>query len=437
MQVLVLALIVCWSLISLLPYSPSVNAGLAITAVIAILWITEAIHVTLTALFIPVLAVFTKIQTVPEAFTPFADPIIFLFLGGFALASALQTQEIDRWLADKILTLAKGDIKHSLLYLFILTACLSMWVSNMATTAMMLPLAMGLVRNKNADAGTKAFIVIGVAHSATIGGLFTMIGSPPNAIAGAAINFTFIEWITKVAPFALIFFPIVLIILKKHFKPHLDYFTTKEHISYEWTIPRVLTVIIFLTTVTAWIFSQQLAITFGITKGIDSIIAILSLLLLGFTQCITWKSLQSQTDWGVLLLFGGGIALSEVLSTSGANNKLIELLIAYVQGLSPFIFILLTVTFIVFLTELTSNTASAALLIPIFKLLAESLGMQADSIVLLIAIAASCGFMLPVATPPNAIAYASGWITQKQMMSVGLKINLTAIALVAIYFFIF
>lgn len=422
-------------IIQLSPFSANENLGLAITFVIAYLWMTEAYHITLTALLIPVLSIGSGLQNTKEAFSSFADPIIFLFLGGFGLAAVLQAQKIDQYLALQILRISKGDLKKALLLLFALTAFLSMWISNMATTALMLPIVMGLIKTQQPHSETRAFSVIGIAHSATIGGLITILGSPPNAIAAAHLQMGFLDWTLQVTPFAVCLLLTAWFVLFKFFKPKLGAFKASKEEIPVWNFERSLTLAVFIGTLLAWIFSPQLANLFGIENGMDSLIAITAVVLVGLLKLVSWEEIQKTTEWGVLVLFGGGLTLSQILIKSGASEALTNSLAGTLQNVPPFVLVLSVTVFIVFLTELTSNTATAALLIPLFQPIAVLFNIENSTFILMIAVASSCGFMLPVATPPNTIAYATNWITQRQMIKVGIRMNLISIFLISIYFF--
>ncbi len=171
-------------LLNTLPFEPAANKGLSLLAFVAILWLTEAVSVTITALFVPILSVLLGLANSREALVAFADPTIFLFFGGFALATALNVQKIDKMISNKIMQLAKGRLFVAVLYLFLATAFLSMWMSNTATAAMMIPLSMTILSqlDRNKDHNTYVFVLLGIAYSATIGGMGTLVGSPPNFI---------------------------------------------------------------------------------------------------------------------------------------------------------------------------------------------------------------------------------------------------------------
>ncbi|AJC94423.1 DASS family sodium-coupled anion symporter [Campylobacter volucris] len=436
--------------IALLYFSPfgetKVNQGLSLLVFIAILWLSEALHVTITAILVPVLAAILGLLPTPKALSGFADSNIFLFFGGFALAAAMHHQKLDKMIAHKILSLAKGHLGLSSLYIFITTAFLSMWMSNTATAAMMLPLAIGMLAtlDPEKDRNTYVFVLLGIAFSASIGGIGTIIGTPPNAIAATQLNITFAQWLQYGIPIVLVFLPAMIFILYFVFKPKFNA-QIDLHTDYvELTRPRVTTLIIFLAVALAWIFSGKISpfieATFGYKiANLDAIIALLAAILVCVFKVIDWKSIQKNTDWGVLLLFGGGITLSVVLRDSGASKVMADTIISFIENGHLFIIGLVVAFFIVFLTEFTSNTASAALLVPLFISIAETLGVPALGLALIIAIGASCAFMLPVATPPNAIVFGTGHIKQQEMVKVGIILNVfcsISIAIIAYFFWL-
>ena len=418
-----------------LPFEPAVVDGLSILIFIAILWLTEALDVSITALLVPILAVVFGVLETSDALSNFAAPIIFIFLGGFALASALHTQKIDAAIANKVLDLARGHFNVAVFMLFAVSAGLSMWISNTATTAMMLPLVLGVLHQLNTgdQRPTYVFVLLGIAYCASIGGIATLVGSPPNAIAAAQSNLTFADWMVMAGPLSMILLPVMLVVLFAVIRPNLNHRFSTEHEPLEWTRPRLLALGIFVFTVACWIFSTPLNRLLGGLPKFDTLIAIMAIVLLGVSRVVTWKQIEKTTDWSVLMLFGGGICLSAVLKATGTSVFLADHIGGFLQGAPLLLVILAVVTFVVFLTEFASNTASAALLVPVFAAIAESLGIPAVILSALIAVAASCAFMLPVATPPNAIVYGSGYVAQKDMMRAGFWINLSCIAVISGY----
>jgi sodium-dependent dicarboxylate transporter 2/3/5 len=427
------------TLLNTLPFEQNVVHGLSILIFIAILWLTEALHVSITALLVPVIAVFFDVFDTPEALSSFSNSVIFIFLGGFALASALHKQQIDKAIADQVLIAARGKMSMAILMLFIVSAGLSMWISNTATTAMMLPLVMGIMSKIDAkeNHNTYLFVLLGIAYCASIGGIATLVGSPPNAIAAAEMKLSFTEWVALGLPVSLTLLPIAIGVVYLLTRPNLNYTFEIRHETLQWTANRKLTLAIFVLTVSFWIFSKPINALLGNFAKFDTLVAIGAILLLGATRVVTWKDIEHTTDWGVLLLFGGGICLSNVLKATGASVFLATQLSSLLDQVGIFVVLLAIIAFVVFLTEFASNTASAALLIPLFRPVAELLGVSPLILTVIIAISASCAFMLPVATPPNALVFGSGFIQQKEMMRVGVVLNLICILVLSLisYFF--
>lgn len=420
------------ALFSWLPFTHEANLGICILAFVGILWVSEAVHTTITALIVPLLAVMFDLQDVTTALKPFANPVIFLFFGGFALASALHIQGLDRLLANRLILLARGKMSLAIFMIFGVSALLSMWISNTATAAIMLPLALGILSNLDfsKNRGTFLFVLLGVAYSSEIGGFGTMVGSPPNIIAASYLGMNFLEWMKLGIPFMCIMLPCMIGILYALLKPDLNQTFHLKLEKTEWDSKKILTLIIFGLTAIAWIFSAKLSELFGGIKDLDSIIALSCAIAIGVSRVATWKEIQSSTDWGVLWLFGGGLALSVILKDSGASAVLANGVTALFGNSNWLMIIIATALFIIFLTEFTSNTASSALLVPIFGVVGDALGMPHAMLPLVIGFGASCAYMLPVATPPNAIVYGTGYIRQIEMMKYGACVNLFSIVLI-------
>ncbi|UUM31941.1 SLC13 family permease [Vibrio japonicus] len=414
-----------------LPFEPQVVLGLSMLVFIAILWLTEALHVTVTAILVPIMAVLFGVFDTQTALNNFSNSIIFLFLGGFALAAAMHRQGLDKVIADKVLTLAQGKMSVAVFMLFGVTAGLSMWISNTATTAMMLPLVLGVLSKVNSESGHKTyvFVLLGIAYSASIGGIATVVGSPPNAIAAAEVGLTFTEWMSFGLPTALIMLPIMVAVLYFVLKPDLDGKFELNHEPVTWDKGKVVTLAIFSATVFCWIFSKPINAMLGGYAKFDTIVALSAIIAVSFARVVHWKDIEKTADWGVLLLFGGGICLSNVLKATGTSVFLANELSNLISHLGIFFIIAVIAVFVVFLTEFASNTASAALLIPVFATVAEAFGMSPVVLSVLIAVSASCAFMLPVATPPNAIVFGSGHVKQSEMMRVGVILNLVCIVI--------
>ena len=438
--IFILDIVLFFVLLNVLPYEPKASAGLALLAFVAVLWLTEALHVTVTALLVPLLAIALDLVSTKQALVAFADPTIFLFFGGFSLATALHIQKLDKMIANKIMALARGNLFIAIIYLFLITAFLSMWMSNTATAAMMLPLAMGILSqlDHEKEHNTYVFVLLGIAYSASIGGMGTLVGSPPNAIVASNLHLTFADWLWYGLPIMIILLPLMIGTLYIIFKPklHINFEQSFERI--EMNSVRVLTLVIFVVIALTWVFSGQInpliSGLLGLQKNIasfDSVVALLAAIVICSTGIASWKQIQESTDWGVLMLFGGGLTLSAVLKDSGASKILADSIVFMIEGQHFYLIGLLVATFIIFLTEFTSNTASAALLVPIFISIAQSLGMPEIGLALIIGLGASCAFMLPVATPPNAIVFGSGQVKQSEMVKAGFVLNLVCIIVIS------
>lgn len=412
-----------------LPFDPQVVLGISMLVFVAILWLTEALHVTVTAILVPIMAVLFGVFNTQTALNNFANSIIFLFLGGFALAAAMHRQGLDKVIADKVLIIAKGKMSVAVFMLFGVTAMLSMWISNTATTAMMLPLVLGVLSKVNEESGHKTyvFVLLGIAYSASLGGIATIVGSPPNAIAAAEVGLTFTEWMSFGLPTAAILLPLAIVVLYAVLKPDLQGEFELNHEPVQWDKGKVVTLAIFAATVFFWIFSKPINAMLGGYAKFDTIVALAAIVAVNFARVVHWKDIEKTADWGVLLLFGGGICLSNVLKATGTSVFLANGLSDLIAHLGIFFIVAVIAVFVVFLTEFASNTASAALLIPVFATVAEAFGMSPVILSVLIAVAASCAFMLPVATPPNAIVFGSGHVKQSEMMRVGLVLNVVCI----------
>ncbi|MDO9937293.1 DASS family sodium-coupled anion symporter [Glaesserella parasuis] len=444
--ILLFDIVLFFVLLNTLPFEPAVSKGLALLVFVAVLWLTEALHVTVTALLVPILAIGLGLVKSKEALSAFADPTIFLFFGGFALATALHIQQLDRLIANKIMAMAKGKLSVAVIYLFSVTAFLSMWMSNTATAAMMLPLAMGILSklDKETHHNTYLFVLLGIAYSASIGGMGTLVGSPPNAIVASQLNLTFADWLKYGLPIMFILMPLMIATLYVVFKPKFD--VTFEHSfeKIELNRERIITLSIFGVIAICWVFGDKINPLISGLLGLqgkigsfDSIVALFAAVLICITRVASWDDIQKNTEWGVLMLFGGGLTLSSVLGQTGASKVMADGIVFLIEGGHFYLIGLLVAAFIIFLTEFTSNTASAALLVPIFISIAQALNMPPVGLALIIGLGASCAFMLPVATPPNAIVFGTGQIKQSEMVKAGFWLNIICIFVIATVGYLF
>lgn len=426
-------------LIKILPFSSQENRGLALLIFIGILWLTEAFNITVTSLMVPVVAIGLGLINTQKALAPFSTPIIYMFFGGFVVAAVLQIQNLDKIIANYIIRLAKGNLKLSITYLFTATTFLSMWINNTAVAAMMLPLTMGMLKGINAEKNHRlyAFVLLGMAFSASIGGIGTLVGSAPNAILASQIPVTFTEWLGYGFPVMVLLVPSMIfslwVILRPDFS--VEFNPSLEKVSFNRK--NIITLLIFIGMAIMLLFSSLLnpwiSSLLELPKKIenfDTVIALCVVIFICISGVASWKEIQERVEWGVLVLFGGGLTLSIVMKDSGASKIMADSIVQFVQTKPLWVLCFVITAFIIFLTEFTSNTASAALIMPIVISVAQSMNLPPIALAAIIACGASCAFMLPIATPPNAIVFATGNVKQLDMAKVGLILNLFCIAII-------
>jgi len=426
-----------------------VTAGLACW--MATWWLTEAIPVYATALLPLAVLPITGAHPLDSTASSYAHPLIFLFLGGFILALALERWRLHRRFAFAVLR-AIGTAPHRLVAGFMLVAAmLSMWISNTAATLVMLPIAMSVIGLRDEAAPEQSnfplCLLLGIAYAASIGGVGTIVGTPPNLFTASfmenelGVNVSFAEWMLVGLPVVALFLPLAWLLLTRVLYPveraplaDLDLDVRPE----PWTAGAKLTLVIFLLTALAWMLRPLLQNLPGLGLLSDTGIAVFAALLL-FSIPVELKNKEFLMDWdtakripwGVLILFGGGLALAGSISANGVGELLASLLTG-LEDVPPLVVTAAVVMLMIFLTELTSNTATTTALVPIFAAVATGLGLDPVSVVIPAAMAASCAFMLPVATPPNAIIYGSGVITTPAMARAGIWLNVIGVALITL-----
>ncbi len=434
---------------------------LALGLWMAIWWITEAIPIPATSLLPILILPLFKVISSKEISAPYADHNIFLFLGGFFIARAMEKHRLHRRIALHITLFLRGGGDRTIVLGFMLaTAFLSLWISNTATTMMMLPMALALLTlRENRDPGFEKSLMLGIAYAASIGGIGTLVGTPPNIVfAGLAkrllsVEVSFTRWLIVGLPVTVIFLPItwwyltgVRFKLSNEYDPKArqilrDELTKLGSMKYEEKV--VLSV--FLLVAFLWIFRRTIQIgpvhipgwadLLGIGKMVhDSTVAILGAMLLFVIPSkegggiLDWQT-AVRIPWGVVLLFGGGFALAHAFKTSGLSEWFGHNLAVF--GSLPVLLIVVIVALMVtFLTELTSNTATTTLLLPVMVALSSAIKIAPIYLMLPTVLSASCAFMLPVATPPNAIVFGSEKLTIKDMASTGIVLNFIGVVIV-------
>ncbi len=421
----------------------NVATGIAIFCVSGFLWFTEALPLAVTSLLIPILAVGTGTMDPQAALASFSHPLIFLFLGSFGIAAALSAQKIDRWMAQKLVKLAGGSFRLSCLALWLSAGFISMWVANTATTAMLLPVALGMLDDLDESCSQETryratvLILLGLAYSVSLGGITTIIGTTTSAITATHLNLTFSEWLRYGVPAFFILEPVCLFVLWRTLPidSDLKIKSSEQKEEFEWTRVRVATLIIFLLTVVAWMGSGPLSKALGGVRGLDAMIALTALVIYASTGLVSWKQIDSLTNWGVLLLFGGGLTLGVLMESqyTGGSQFIAENLADFTRAWPTPLIIAAVVYTVIFLTELTSNTAITFLFVPLFIIFANELGFPPEKLAVPVGLAASCAFMMPVGTPTNALVFGSGRLPQREMIRVGFRMNLVIGAVLVLF----
>ena len=449
--------------------SPAANAVLASTLWIAVWWLTEAIPIPVTSLLPVVLFPALGVTDVSGATAPYADPVVFLFLGGFLVALAIERWGLHRRIALHVILRAGRDPRRLLLGIMVATAGLSMWISNTATAMLMVPIGMGVIAQREAlrsgeepvdlsgsttaALGTQTLptsnfgtgLMLGIAYAASVGGLATLIGTPPNAIlAGVArtqlgVDIGFVQWLRFGLPLSVGFLGIAWALLVVLLPPESQDLTDSRaviraelHELGPMGTGERRTVAVFGLVVLGWLTRPFLLqpLVPGLT---DTVVAVIGGILVFVVPVdlrrgeflLDWQA-ATRVPWGVLLLFGAGFSIARAVQASGLDTWIATQFLA-LRGVA-FVWILLSViALIVFLSEFTSNSATASLFLPVVAGLALSLSAPPLVLMVAVAVAASFAFMLPVATPPNAIVFGSGYLSIPQMARVGFWLNLLGI----------
>lgn len=448
--------------------STEARGVLASTIWIATWWITEAIPIPATSLLPLVLFPLTNSLDMKVTASSYGDETIFLFMGGFIIALAMEKWNLHRRIAISIISMVGTNMDRIVLGFMIATGFLSMWISNTATAMMMIPIGLaiinqvadGLKNDPSIDTSPQRFafgkaLMLGIAYSASLGGIATLIGTPPNTLLAGAINkmygieLSFAGWMLFGVPFAWIFIFVTWIYLVKIAFPSklktmpggravID--KQKKDLG-EASFEEKLVFIVFALAAFSWITRTFLLSKFvdGLTDGMIAVIFALVLFALPSANRKGERLMDWQTavklPWGILLLFGGGLAIASGFVGTGLSEWIGTQLMG-LEGVSVIVLIFLVTALVLGLTEITSNTATASMMFPIMASLAVALGVHPYALMIAAGVAASCAFMLPVATPPNAAVFGSGYIKIKDMMKAGFALNVFGVVFItlAIYF---
>ena len=432
----------------------------ALFLLMGVWWATEAVPVPVTAL-VPLAAFpILGIVDIQSAANPYANKTIYLFFGGFLLATAIQKWDLHKRIALFVLENV-GSNGASLVLGFMVTAALiSMWVMNTATTIMLLPIGLAVITVVKetvkglSDEETENFqlsLLLGIAYGATIGGMSTLIGTGPNGMLAAFmsdnynLDISFVDWMKVGVPLSAVMLPASWLILTRVIYP-VKFETSKETIDLLTSMkqelgnfdgPEVKVFFVFVATALAWMFRTILDDIPGLSGLSDAGIAMISALFLFLLPSghkdtkgalLEWKDAQENVPWGLLVLFGGGLSLANAVQSTGLAIWIGNLI---PSGISIVLIVILVVALIIFLTELTSNMATTATFLPVVAALAIQSEFDPILVTAAVALAASCAFMLPVATPPNAIVFGSGLIKVPQMAKAGFLLNVLGIIVVS------
>ena len=478
-------------------FSNAGRATMALAAWMAVWWMTEAVELYATALLPLVALPITGASAVREAAAPYAHELIFLFMGGFLIALAMQRWGLHRRLALRALR-AAGDHPAGIVACFMgVTAFFSMWVSNTATAVMMLPIALsiiGLVEQvepgsvgvdagsggtgiggaggtgnaanggtENGGPGSKTrphfalCLLLGIAYAASIGGIGTIIGTPPNVFLASFIQsslgqeISFVRWMGVGLPLVAVFLPLAWLMLTRVLYPvrgeRIEGSREVTERAYRelgaMSRGEMVVLVVFLLAALSWITRPLLVRVqvgdlhplAGLSDPVIAMVAALALFVVPLDVkrrvfVMNWDT-AVKLPWGILLLFGGGLSLAAAIRTNGVGEYIGHQL-AFLSGIPTLLLVMAVIALVIFLTELTSNTATTATFIPILAALSPVFDLHPYMLIVPAAIAASCAFMLPVATPPNAIVFGSGHVTIQQMIRAGLSLNLLGVVLITL-----
>jgi sodium-dependent dicarboxylate transporter 2/3/5 len=457
-------------LLAPLPVAPPAHRLAAILAMMVVLWVTEALPLAVTALIGPVLAVMFQVAPARAVFAPFADPIIFLFIGSFILAEAMFAHGLDRRIAFGALSsrMVGGSPTRILLVYGAVATGISMWISNTATTAMMFPIGLSIVAHmthgRESDVRSRNFataMMLMAAFGASIGGLGTPIGTPPNLIGKgmleriAHVQISFVEWMTLGVPLAVLLFMFLVLYFRWRLLKGLTIDPSRTaHIHDELrklgpiSAGQRNTLIAFGVTVALWLLpgafallglgGSQLARTFEEAVP-ESVAAMVGAILL-FLLPVNWRARRftlswdqaASIDWGIVLLFGGGLAMGALAFSTGLAESMGRGITSLLPVHSALTLTVLFTAVAIVMSEAASNTASANMIVPVAIAVAQAAGVDPLQPALGATLGASMGFMMPISTPPNAIVYSSGHVPITAMMRHGIALDIAGFIAVVV-----
>lgn len=424
--------------------------AIAVAGLMVLFWLFEVVPIYVTALFPFVLAIPLGILEPSDLTAAYGHRYIYLFFGGFVLSLALEKWNVHTQIAEAIIRLVGTSKARIILGFLLSTGLLSMWISNTATSLMMLPMAMAILKNIEEKGKSKfsVFLLLAVAYGASIGGIATLVGSPPNILMASileknyGIEISFLSWMKFGLPLSLIMLTIVylffILLLGKEGKEKIASIRQEKK---KWTSNQKRVILIFSSIVFLWSFRSLITHYLPINYS-DEGVAVLGAILLFFlpgkeqnTKLLDWKDTQ-KLPWGILILFGGGMALAKMLEINGVITELADVFKEY-QNLPLYLLLLILVTISIFGTEIMSNMALVSVFIPVVAAFALKTDYSILQLCLPVTLAASCAFMLPVGTPPNAIVFSSGMLKINQMARTGFVLNVIGVLIVVAFSLLF
>jgi len=412
--------------------TPQGRVVLAILFVAAALWLSEVLPLFITSFIIAFLLIVWGGFGTQQVFRPFFDPIIVLFLGGFILARAFSKYKLDQLISQRILRVVGRRTNVVMFALMGLSVTLSMWMSNTASAALLLPISTEILlasRVAKDDRLWKRF-PLAVAYAATLGGLGTVIGSPPNALAQrflqeGGVEVSFVDWMVYMLPLVVVLLPIILLVLTLLFRSEVE--TLEIHHRELPTLDLKAKVVAAVTVLSMllWLTGEQ--------TGLSSYVVALIPIIIFFTFDLLGEDDLKVLHWETLILFGGGITLGEAVSASGVDVFIADSLATLITGLAPLVLLMVTAFVGLIMTVVASNTGAAVLMMPIVMGLAGQLGLDPLPMVLVTTCGVSLDFILPVGTPPSALAYSTGQIRTDEMARAGLVLTVFVILVPALY----
>lgn len=421
----------------------------ALGGLMVFFWFFDVIPMYVTALLPLALGVPMGLLSSDDLAGSYSNKFVFLFLGGFILALAMEKWDVHKQLAHTIISIVGSSKSKILLGFMLSTGILSMWISNTATTLMMLPMVMAVIKNLEHEENSRfpRFLLLSIAYAASIGGMATLVGSPPNSIMAGYLNesqgitITFLDWMKIGMPISLILLTLLYFFFIINLRGERN--GDKIHVGIEkkpWSKDQIRIILLFLVVVLLWSFRTLIVDYTGFDYG-DEHVAIFAAILMFIMPSSKGEPILNWTDtsklpWGILLLFGGGLAMAKMLENNGVIAEVASMFDNF-GNLNVGIILLVIVTIAVFGTEFMSNTALVSVFIPVIATFAIAADIPLTTLCIPVTLAASCAFMLPIGTPPNAIVFSGSDLTIRQMAQTGFVLNIMCVLIVVLYAILF